>query len=150
MDQFWKANNKQESWLHQHPRCRQMYISIFVLRFVLLKQQQNLNRFPPNTSSDICMWLQDLHFPELREGIYCDILGDNLQISWKLCCHMGKNGILPMQVVQTKALAGPCMHKPVLQLVTSQHYSDCFDLSSEQTPNILGRAGGEHLFPPLW
>lgn len=36
----------------------------------------------------------------------------------------------PMQAVQTKALAGPCMYKPVLQLVTSQN------------PNILGSAGG--------
>lgn len=33
-----------------------MYISIFVLRFVLLQQQQNLSPFPPNTSSDICTW----------------------------------------------------------------------------------------------
>lgn len=78
-----KAKNKQEPWLHQHPWCGQMDISIFFLRLVATPatKSQPFSPYYKFWHRHLCSWR--------------GILGDNLQASWKLCWHMGKNGILP-------------------------------------------------------
>lgn len=125
-----------------------MYISTFVLRLVATAATKS-QPFSPTTSSDICMWCKTCTSQRSGRG--------GTVTFWVTTCRPVENSIgtwgrtasYQCRLYKPRPWQGHActnlFHNP-WQPMASRHYSDCFDLSSTQTPNILDRVRRENFF----